>query len=296
MSHRPSNPAPGERGTFIQSIEKRKRELALVATLLAPAALAACSGEAQANGPTVSHSAEATPSASATPTPEATTPNPDRYEGADFELKEPLPAELEYLNALKPAEFALEPKRVQLQWATWAEQYKDAFNTMFVAVSGDPTYDGPYTLALDSDPITALKENQTVLRIADNMGTGTPSGRQFNGALDEDMYKKIVIAHSYTSNTVQADQMFASASAADSGQALNVVQQAAKDTYNIAQKAAEASDFTSKDVIIQLDDGTVVKAHEVNFTSPDGSNFNDVIGVVPITNFKGEPVLTVVYG
>lgn len=45
---------------------------------------------------------------------------PERYEGSDFELSEPLPEDLQYLQALSPEEFAKADKYDQMRWATWA--------------------------------------------------------------------------------------------------------------------------------------------------------------------------------
>ncbi len=284
-----------ESGTFFQNVrdafeKPANKALLTTAVLLGTLSLAACSsGEAKPTAPTTSSSAEATP------TPEATeSADPDRYEGTDFELTEALPENLEYLNTVTPAEFAKAPKADQLAWMSWAEQYKPAFIEMFSAVSGLEN-DKPYTLTPDSDFTTILRDMQYTDRLAANFGTGTPEDKFDNGTLDKDMVTKLSLAHQSNSNLNVAETYVGNLSTFGEGEALNLSYLAAGGYYDMADKAAKASDLNVRPQNMSLDDKQY-NGFQYSFTDPESSTgavYSAQVSVVEYTDFRGNTAYTV---
>lgn len=256
--------------------------------LLGIGMLAGCSTQA------VNDSANPAPVVTSAETEEPQSATADRYEGTDFELTEALPENLEYLNTVTPAEFAKAPKADQLAWMSWAEQYKPAFVEMFSAVSGLEN-DKPYTLAPDSDFNTILKDMQYTDRLAANFGTGTPEDENDNGPLDKDMVTKLSIAHQANSNLSVAETFYSNLSTFGEGEALNLAYLARGGFYDMADKAATASDLNVRPQNMNLDDQRY-DGFQYSFTDPESSTgavYSAQVSVVEYTDFRGNKAYTV---
>ena len=257
--------------------------------LLGIALLAGCSSQAE-DSPASNSAPVAT---SATPE-ESQGAAADRYDGTDFELTEALPENLEYLNTITPAEFAKAPKADQLAWMSWAEQYKPAFIEMFSAVSGLEN-DKPYTLTPDSDFTTILRDMQYTDRLAANFGIGTPEDKFDNGALDKDMVIKLSLAHQSNSNLNVAETYFSNLSTFGEGEALNLSYLAAGGYYDMAEKAATASDLSVRPQNMSLDDKRY-DGYQYSFSDPEstkGAVYSGTVSVVEYTDFRGNTAYTV---
>ena len=245
--------------------------------------------------PTHATGPETTQSATAIPSPEATeVPAVDRYEGADFERTDPLPAELEAADQATPEEFAQLPKAEQIKWATWAGQYKDEFVAYFSAVSGLPQ-DAPYTIDANSDAKALLIDRSFQQRIAANFGEGTPTDMDSNGVLDRDVVEKYMTAFTVASEESQAKiENFLSTAPNSKGQAINVVQQARGGLYDTSAQIAESQDFTSITNSMVID-GQTITGFRVSWTAADGSSSSSFnIGAFSTVDYKNQPVVVAV--
>lgn len=257
---------------------------------LAAAALSGCAtGEAPEKTPTETSAPVETPSE----TPEAT-PTPDRYEGADFTEKDPLPANLEYLNEATLEEFAQAPKLEQLAWASWAEQYKSEFTTYINAVSPEDA-NAPYELSPSSDLNTILKDVQATKRISASVGEGTPQTMDDNGQLDTDKAQKILLAHNLVNNIPAIQGEVAEFSEYSNGLALNVVQIASTDLYPMAEDAANDPNLKSEPAALKNSAGDIdVNGFVYTYTTRNGNTANAAVGVVGYTDFRGNQAYTTV--
>jgi len=253
---------------------------------LAVAALTGCApGEAPKPEQTIS----------ASPSPEVTEPAPaDRYEGSDFERTDPLPAELAEADGATPEEFAQLPKSVQIQWATWAGQYKEEFVAYFASISGIPT-DLPYSITTNSDAKTLLVDRTYQQRMAANFGDGLPDDKQTNGDIDRVMVEKYTTAFTVINEEATAKiEDFASNVGDVNGQAINSAQQASLRLYDVATEISESQDFSATTNVMVVD-GESIPCFRVNWTAADGSstsNFN--IGAYETVDYKNQPVVVTV--
>lgn len=238
--------------------------------------------------------ASAAPSAEAsTPTPETPTPS-DRYEGADFTEKDPLPANLEYLNEATLEEFAQAPKLEQLAWASWAEQYKSEFTTYINAVSPEDA-NAPYELSPSSDLNTILKDVQATKRISASVGEGTPQTMDDNGQLDTDKAQKILLAHNLVNNIPAIEGEVTEFSNYSNGLAMNVVQIASTDLYPMAEDAANDPNLKSEPAALKNSAGDIdVSGFVYTYTTRNGNTANAAVGVVGYTDFRGNQAYTTV--
>jgi len=245
--------------------------------------------------PTHATSPETTQSATATPSPEATeAPAVDRYEGADFERTDPLPAELEAADKATPEEFAQLSKVDQVKWATWFAQFKPEFVAMFSRVTDLPQ-DAPYTLDANSDAKTLLIDRSYQQRLAASFGEGSPLDIDSNGSFDQDAAEKFITAFTVVDDesASKIDNFIATAPNSE-GQAINVVNQARKHLYDTSAQIAESQDFTeiTNSMVI---DGQTITGYRVSWTAADGSSSSSFnIGAFSTVDYKNQPVVVAV--
>lgn len=240
-------------------------------------------------------------SAPADPTQEAAQPSktaeavPNRFTGSDFERTDELPASLKEANEATPEEFVKLPKKIQIQWATWAGQYKQDFIKTFASASGLPE-DQPYSLTKDSDAKTLIIDRDFEQRIAANFGTGTPESMQTNGAIDSNMIKKYLLAFTVTSPTAEAnvDGFINSLSENTEGQAENVVQQARRGEYDSTAEIAKSPDFIAQPNTFGLD-GEEISGYLVHWKTENGSKTRTFsIGAFETVDYKNQPIVVTV--
>jgi hypothetical protein len=255
----------------------------LIIAGIAVAALTGCTANA-------APSPEHTTSASATPhnTPEATaTP---RASGGDFERPDALPASLEAADKASPDEFAKLPKKEQIQWATWAGQYKQEFIKFFSMINDEPQ-NAAYTLTENSDVKALLADRSYEERIAINFGEGTPSGRQYNGQLDTDMATKYMMAFTITdANGISHINRFINTAASNNdNQAVNAGQQAGTDMFDTVAEIKKAQDFnaTSNHMMV---DGESIPSFFVSYTDSQGSATYDIAAYKTV-DYKNQPIV-----
>lgn len=264
---------------------------AVVGGLITFVALVGCSptpAPEQAPSSETESTPESSPVASETPAA------PERYEGSDFELSKPLPAELEYLQTASFDEFAAAPKSDQLAWKSWAEQYKpqlvEYINSVF-----PKDVNAPYTLTADSDVFTVLKDLQATDRLIANLGGGTPASMDDNGRLEVQLGTKIIIAQTKASDVKFAETVYKSTfSDPLGGVAANAVQTARLDYFDLVQEAQNAADFKSNPMHMQFDDQDINSYH-VQFTDSEGETYYAVVGSIEFTDFEGNRAFTTVY-
>lgn len=260
----------------------------IVGGLVALGTLAGCSG-----GGDTSMTAAPTATSEATSTPTESAAVPERYEGADFELSKPLPAELEYLSEASFEEFAAAPKADQLKWKSWAEQYKPEMVAYINSVYPKEA-NTPYALSLDSDFETVMKDLQATDRLIANLGEGAPETMDDNGALNEERGTKILIAQ-YAGPNIEIvqnayNEKFISPLA---GQSVNVVQAARGDYFDLLQDTREANDLSARIVTYVYGDGGISKiAYDIEYTDPSGKLHYFDAGVVEFIDFEGNTAYT----
>jgi hypothetical protein len=229
-----------------------------------------------------------------TPAPIETDTAPERFEGFDFEREDPLPADLEALDAMSPGEFAAQPKSEQLRWASWVAQYMPEFvSTYHSSVSGDAS-DAPYTLTPDSDIFTQLVHSDYVERLGATLSDGPlPEEPRYNGPLNRDMIQKYIMAHtsSEPESAWRVNQYMDAVG--NDGQALNISLVA--NLYESRQDAEDAPDFRTAPEIVYID-GQSYNGTRVIYSTPEGGNANLTIVVVPFKNYLGETAYDTVVG
>lgn len=238
---------------------------------------------------------EDTPPAESTPDPEVTA----RYEGSDFQLSEALPEELQYLQSLSTEEFAAADKYDQMRWATWALQYKEEFVEYFSRVSGSEI-EAPYTLSVDSDLTTMLKDLQTTYRVAANFGQGRPQSYQDNGPFDAVMAEKLVIALDEASNMTLSGKYIDNVRSYRDGLSVNIVLQAGGKAFNMAEDARDAQDLIAEPAVLHAPDGRgnfrEYPGIMYDYTDESGDKFHGIVAVVPVVDFRGNESLVTISG
>lgn len=303
----PENTVPPENDLSIDVHEKKSKftlKHGVIASLagigiIAASAIGIGVANSNAEGPhkaPAENSAPATPSPSeaSTPKAEASKPATDRYKGSDFERADTLPTFLQEANNDTPEDFAKLPKKTQIQWATWAGQYKPQFIEMFSAVSNLPE-DEPYTVSMDSDVQTLIKDRSYEQRIAANFGTGNPENRQDNGKLDEDMVKKYMYAFTVVEDGSlnRVDNFVNSIESNTDGLSENVVVQAAGGAYDSLAEIAKSSDFTSQPGSMGID-GQSVNGYFVEWTGADGASTKYTIAPYETVDYKNQPIVVTI--
>lgn len=228
----------------------------------------------------------------AEPTPSETEAPVERF--GDFEWKDPIPEDLEYLDNMNAVEFAQQPKLEQLRWASWAGQYKDEFIDawMFIGIgSVTEKYDNHYSLTTESDPFVAIQDLSYQARIATNFGVNNPQesvpDNRFNGKLNAQMASKYMTAHIATNNSSwRVEQFLERLQSNNSGQALNVSTQAMNDMYNYRQDAETDENFSAISVSHTIE-GVEYNGWKVKYTDPDWGDQEYTVVVVPYTDYVG---------
>lgn len=264
-------------------------------------------GAAVGVGVAASHnSGEATPKAVESSAPaDPTTPNAEpskdtssevhRYANSDFERVDELPAFLAEANEASPEKFATLPKKIQIQWATWAGQYKQQYIKQFSTVSPYSS-DAEYTLTKDSDAKTLIKDRSYEQRIAENFGVGAPETDHDNGKLDADMVKKYMTAFTVATPTSlkNIDDFISNIEESTDGLSVNVDIAAAGSDYNSLEEIAKSPDYIEQPNTFGVD-GEAVSGYLVHWKTEDGSKSRTFsIGAYETVDYKNQPIVVTV--
>lgn len=267
----------------------RRKVIPVTVALGLATTLAACGPSEQPPG-TV-----ATSEATGAPTPEATETQSERYEGTDFEREDPLPADLEALDAITDMnEWSAVPKADQLRWASWVAQYMPEFIKKYHSgVSGDAS-DAPYTLTPDSDLLTQLVNSDYVERLGATLSDGPlPEEPRYNGPLNREMIEKYITAHTSSEPESAWRVTQYMDTVGNDGQALNIRMVA--NLYESRQDAENADELNTAPETVYVD-GQSYTGTRVIYMTPEGDTANFTIVVVPYTNYKGETAYDTIIG
>jgi hypothetical protein len=255
-------------------------KVAAGAALIGALALSACSG-GESHEPT-----EPAPTSTSEPAPDNTEAPVERW--GDFDWRDPLPEDLEYLNTMTSAEFAEQPKLEQLRWASWVDQYRDEFVEAWNMVY-PKSYDAPYELNATSDALTVLQDQSYVNRLAANFGSSKPEtvqDRRYNGPLNVQLVEKYLMAYSSGDNAQDyIDKFIAEIRKEANGQALNVATQAAAGLYSYRENAETDSSFTATQVSRTID-GVEYSGWRTRYLS-NNSPQDYITLIVPFTDYTG---------
>lgn len=288
-----------EQGGIFNMLRNRweTKVVAPAVIVLGAVGLASCAGQGEGNPNTSNPSLtmeETLPPETVAPSPEVS----ERYEGSDFELSEPLPEELKYLQALSPEEFAKADKYDQMRWATWALQYKPGFVQYFGSVSGLAS-DESYSLSPDSDLSTMLKDAQASERIAANFGSGQPETPDDNGNLDSELAEKVIIAISSSSNVTKADNFIKNLEDYRDGKAVNVVSLARDRAFDMVSDSRNSQNLVTESTKVYAPDGkgNVIElpGFTFSYTDNDGNEHRGSIAVAPVIDFRGNETFISIY-
>lgn len=161
-------------------------------------------------------------------------PAVERYEGYDYEMSVPLPAELEAISTTDLNTFIEAEIGDKMAYGDWIGQNFEQFKADFYEVSLRET---DKNIPVDgNDPMSLIADVQWQYRYAMSLGSGTPREIDTNGPLNVDLATRYMLAYSERSAdpSLMADVMQRNTL---EGEALNVVYQARGNDFGLLEDA-----------------------------------------------------------